>query len=349
MQKIMLDPSPNMRLLMTRYSNNTVTPFNCGEMNFKYCSSGKSALASILAYLRYSGVIEDKMSSVMVPQWIGYEVYKTITEYSFPTIKENSKSRAMIVYHQYGFPQDMDRILDFSQSRKMIVIEDCAHALDSYYKGTKVGTIGDFSIYSFSKFVYCHALGGVGFKDSRFQNFFQDRLSHSSRSLVSFINAIKLISTYNVSKKSSILSVNFTNALAKMSYSRYGDVLHPSKSSINLFEKQIEKEKNIRKSNYQYIRESLSKYGSCDHLEEFDVLPYAIPLMLPTAVSEKVVLMLRESGFESGIYFFDINRFMPEPNFVKTVLIPCHSEISKEALDIMVGIIRRELVRNYNK
>ena len=251
MKKIMLDPSPSFKTLILPKYGSSESNNDKIKNNFRYCSSGKSALASILAYLRYSGVLKDKMSTVLVPQWIGYEVYKTMTEYCFPTLKKDSDPKVMIVYHQYGFPQDMERILEYSDSKKIILIEDCAHALDSNYKDNRVGSFGDFSIYSFSKFVYCHALGGVGFKDSEFSHFFQDRFNDSSRAMVSVINAIKLLSmNNNVSWTNKILSVKFTNGLTKMSYSRYGDVLRPSNSSIGLYESKINKEKELRKYIY---------------------------------------------------------------------------------------------------
>jgi hypothetical protein len=77
-----------------------------------------------------------------------------------------------------------------------------------------------------------------------------------------------------------------------------------------------------------------------DHLEESGVIPYAIPLMVPADKSEKLVSVLKDNNFETGVYFFDLNRFMLEPDFVKTVLIPCHSGISDNNLDKLIGLIK---------
>ena len=63
------------------------------------------------------------------------------------TIKDRitDKTGAIMVVHYAGLPVDMDPILALG----LPVIEDAAHAVDSYYKGRACGGIGDVGIYSF--------------------------------------------------------------------------------------------------------------------------------------------------------------------------------------------------------
>jgi len=117
--------------------------------------SGKGALAIILQYLYRKEIIQNKLAEVIVPDWLGYWVYNQIQSFAFPAKKYSERTKAIMVYHQYGFPQDMDKILDFARDKKLIIIEDCAHAIDSSYKGKPLGTFGDFTIYSFSKWFFC--------------------------------------------------------------------------------------------------------------------------------------------------------------------------------------------------
>jgi dTDP-4-amino-4,6-dideoxygalactose transaminase len=342
--RILLEQGPTFDALKKYFFAETDLTFNCGANNFSYCSSGKSAISLVLSYLRFIGILDNKMSTVLVPRWMGVEVYGSITKHSFPVFDVNSDSKALIAYHQYGFPQDMDRILDFAQSKGMVVIEDCAHAVNSKYKGKELGSIGDFGIYSFSKFVYCNALGGVSYKNDGFDKFFNECLSVSSTSLTTIINLIKLFGSYNVNRGGGkLVNLNFTSGLTSMAYSRYSDAVKPSKGSINMFEKQFKKEISSRLKNYLSIKNILSEYGVFEHLEDEDVVPYAIPLKLPLVIMHSVVEKLRIIGFETGIYNFDINRFMPEPNFIKTVLIPCHSSLTSHTVDLMLEIIVREI------
>lgn len=56
-----------------------------------------------------------------------------------------SKTSAIMVVHYAGLPVDMDRIKELG----LPIIEDAAHAVDSYYKGEACGGIADVGIYSF--------------------------------------------------------------------------------------------------------------------------------------------------------------------------------------------------------
>ena len=53
------------------------------------------------------------------------------------------RTRAILVVHQFGFPTDMDRVMEIALKHQLLVIEDCAQAHGALYKGRPVGTIGD--------------------------------------------------------------------------------------------------------------------------------------------------------------------------------------------------------------
>ena len=59
------------------------------------------------------------------------------------------KTKAMIVVHFAGNPCEMDEIIKVANENKLVVIEDCAHALEACYKGKRVGTFGDYASFSF--------------------------------------------------------------------------------------------------------------------------------------------------------------------------------------------------------
>lgn len=63
--------------------------------------------------------------------------------------KITARTRAVIPVHFAGRPCDMDAIMAIAAEHNLRVIEDCAHAIESEYKGRKVGTIGDFGCFSF--------------------------------------------------------------------------------------------------------------------------------------------------------------------------------------------------------
>jgi perosamine synthetase len=63
--------------------------------------------------------------------------------------KITSKTKAIMVVHLYGQSCEMDEICKISRDNNLFLIEDCAEAFGTYYKGNHVGSFGDISTYSF--------------------------------------------------------------------------------------------------------------------------------------------------------------------------------------------------------
>lgn len=63
--------------------------------------------------------------------------------------KITKKTKAIIVVHLYGHSCDMDPIMKIAKEHDLFVVEDCAEAFGSKYKGQHVGSFGDVSTYSF--------------------------------------------------------------------------------------------------------------------------------------------------------------------------------------------------------
>ena len=58
-------------------------------------------------------------------------------------------TRAISVVHFLGMPVAMDRIVEFANKHDLFVLEDCALAIGSYYRGVHVGLHGDAGCFSF--------------------------------------------------------------------------------------------------------------------------------------------------------------------------------------------------------
>ena len=59
------------------------------------------------------------------------------------------RTRAIMPVHLYGQACDMDAIMAIAKEHRLFVIEDCAEAFGTLYKGRHVGTFGDISTFSF--------------------------------------------------------------------------------------------------------------------------------------------------------------------------------------------------------
>jgi len=63
--------------------------------------------------------------------------------------KITERTKAIIVVHLAGHPAEMDPILKIAKEHGLAVIEDCAQAIGSEYRGVKVGGLGDLGTFSF--------------------------------------------------------------------------------------------------------------------------------------------------------------------------------------------------------
>lgn len=59
------------------------------------------------------------------------------------------RTRAIVPVHFAGRPCEMDAIMAIANKHNLLVIEDCAHAIETTYHGKKAGTFGDFGCFSF--------------------------------------------------------------------------------------------------------------------------------------------------------------------------------------------------------
>lgn len=76
--------------------------------------------------------------------------------------KITSKTVGIIPVHLYGQPADLTPIMEIAKRHGLWVIEDCAQAHLSEYKGRKVGSFGDAAVFSFYPGKNLGAMGDAG-------------------------------------------------------------------------------------------------------------------------------------------------------------------------------------------
>jgi dTDP-4-amino-4,6-dideoxygalactose transaminase len=92
-----------------------------------------------------------------------------IDEYSIEQLI-TPKTKAIVIVHYAGVACDMDFIMDLSAKHNIFVIEDAAQAIDSFYKGRPLGSIGHLAAFSFheTKNIISGEGGMLVINDSRF-------------------------------------------------------------------------------------------------------------------------------------------------------------------------------------
>jgi len=81
-----------------------------------------------------------------------------------------TKTKAIVPVHYAGVACDMDKILDLANNYNLFVIEDAAQAIDSYFNGQALGSIGHFGCFSFheTKNIQCGEGGMLAINDERY-------------------------------------------------------------------------------------------------------------------------------------------------------------------------------------
>ena len=81
-----------------------------------------------------------------------------------------SQTKVIVPVHYAGIACDMDRIMEIAEQHNLIVVEDAAQAIDSYYKGRPLGSIGHLSAFSFheTKNIIAGEAGMLCINDERF-------------------------------------------------------------------------------------------------------------------------------------------------------------------------------------
>ncbi len=127
--------------------------------------NGRSALHAVLdgaGVAAGDSVVIQAFTCVVVPNAIkatgGTPVYVDIDEtYNIDPeslkklLSVNTTIKAVIVQHTLGVPASIEQIQEICADHGVFLIEDCAHALGSFYDDRQIGSFGDAAIFSFGR------------------------------------------------------------------------------------------------------------------------------------------------------------------------------------------------------
>lgn len=96
-------------------------------------------VSTALAFLREGAKVVFADSGTMNPNVTAEAIKPLITP----------RTRVIAVVHYAGVACDMDAIMSLARQYNLIVVEDAAHSVDSFYKGKPLGGIGHLGAFSF--------------------------------------------------------------------------------------------------------------------------------------------------------------------------------------------------------
>ncbi|MDA9172808.1 DegT/DnrJ/EryC1/StrS aminotransferase family protein [Candidatus Pelagibacter sp.] len=126
------------------------------------CSSGGSALEIIFQSLNLKGkeilvptntfiaTYNAIKFSGAIPKFIDTEKNSLLISLNQIKKKISKKTKCICIVHIGAYiPNDIDKIVEFCKKKKIYLIEDCAHAVLTSYKGKYAGNFGDAGAFSF--------------------------------------------------------------------------------------------------------------------------------------------------------------------------------------------------------
>lgn len=209
--------------------------------------------------------------------------------------KINSRTKAVIPVHYAGLSCEMDQIKKIAKANDIYIIEDAAHAVNSFYQGRAAGSLGDFGCYSF----------------------------HGSKNFVSGEGGALIINSkqQELLEKAEIIREKGTNRsrflrgeIDKYSWVGEGSSYLPSDLLMAFLFGQLEDLDHItgqRKRVFDYYQQHLKSYLAEDFLEVLPAVPanrqnnYHIYYLKfkNKKVRDFVLKKLKEKGIEAAFHF----------------------------------------------
>lgn len=246
--------------------------------------------------------------------------------------KQYPNVKAVIVVHLYGLSAKMDEIVDLCRKYDVVLIEDAAESLGTYYKGKHTGTFGDYGVFSFNGNKIITTSGGGMLVSNNEEKIDKTRFwATQSRDPARHYEHSELGFNYRLS-----------NVLAGI-----------GRGQLKVLDERVEKKKAI----YHYYKEALSD------IEEIKMMPYNewdepnFWLSAMTVEGEvkpiDIIEALEEENIESRPLwkpmhlqpFFEkydyVGTDVSERLFEKGLCLPSDSKMTEEELERVVMTIKR--------
>lgn len=241
--------------------------------------------------------------------------------------KITDKTKAILIQHTFGYPAEIEKILEIAKKKELLVIEDCAHTIGGKYKDKYLGRLGDAAIFSLGRDKgISSAFGGVvitnrksvGKKLMEQENFlaFPEKgwiRKQLLYTVTSFLTK-KYYDILSIGKLIHYLSFKLgiiERSTQQVEKKQGGFPKHAKSRLPNAFAKtalnQLEKLGKINKRRKEIARIYMQEFGNVEGLElpEWDLSIEFFPLRFPLQVNKAEDLMtaMRVRGVELGDWY----------------------------------------------
>jgi len=302
--------------------------------------SGKSGINLILGYLRTVNSLISKNSEILVPHWMGQWVYIAMLHQAIPVYKFSNEVKCMYVYHQFGFLQEMDAIVQFANENNLLIIEDSAHLLKIENSSSRINFFGHYSLSSPPKFISSPPIGLLESNDPGFNHYVRSKKNESSK-----INPYVISLRQNFIGRLASIGKPNKNFLDERNYKLYSSYLFNHNTTQNAIRRlpSLVHEYEDRLKRIEWIYSQFEQHRL--PIMTSEQLKVAV-LKVPIFVSDNEVELLsyREPWAINYLINFDRNQNLLKSNYQKAITVPMHAQINdsefENAIAKLASILR---------
>lgn len=200
-----------------------------------------------------------------------------------------SYTKAIMPVHYGGNPGDLDGIYTLAKQYNLRVIEDAAHSFGGYYKGHRVGAVGDVICFSFDgiKNITCGEGGAVVSKD---------------KSIIEKVQDLRLLGIANDTEKRYLGKRSWDFDVVDQGW-RY----HMSNINAAIGREQLKKSDHfweIRKTlHHHYMKQLPKQFVETLDIDVNQVNPHMLPVKIKEGSRDELRDYLLDHEIETGIHY----------------------------------------------
>ena len=289
----------------------------------------RSAMVSGLQSLGFS-----RTDEILVPPYLSHCVLSALGKICFPTMTPSSRTKAILAYHQYGFPQQVEEIEKEAGRRGWVILNDCATSLFTKVKGESIIRWGTFSVVSLAKFFHCGMGGGLWSKEEGFLGACSGKEKGDSDAA----NGLFEHYVYHFEVKDLFLA---------------GIMIHAIYGCIPIIKSLPQRSLDALPSSQKEIVDEISRreriYGEAlsilddriPHCLE-GVVPFAVPILGERHELERLSMeILSKFSLRAEVLHFDVAMNMLSPDYRDALVIGCHDQWKEEILVDIFQLVKR--------
>jgi hypothetical protein len=283
-------------------------------------ASGRSALLLAIQALGLS-----RQDEILVPPFISQCVLSALSRSAFPTLTPSVRTKAVMVLHHFGFPQDMAAIEAVARKNQWAIVNNAAHALLTKIDGHSILEWGDVSAVSFSKFYPCVLGGGVFARRKDLQEKVHRKLEQKNPKDQSRANE-----AFEIMRKA---RVGLLKDDAGFEVSKIFGCLPDLLSLPEGVSKALPADAGEASQDLEHRKKILAYFQECfpQHVpkiaEGTDIAPVAVPVRMPGNIADKLSALIKTRfNVDAPVLHFDFNCNLLKPDYQKALIIGCHSQ-----------------------